>query len=227
MNLMADGEEVICVGFCRGLAQGENITAQGEYVDHPSYGVQFKLSSYRVVVPEDGAGMERYLGSGAIKGIGPALASRIVKKFGDDTFRVIEEEPERLTEIRGISERKAREIAVQMEEKRDLRDAMVYLQKFGISNTLAVKIYDTYGTDLYGIMKENPYRLAEDISGVGFKMADELASQAGIRTDSEYRVRSGILYVLMQAVTEGSCYLPVDTVMKRAETLLGDRKSVV
>ena len=220
MNLMADGEEVICVGFCRGLAQGENITAQGEYVDHPSYGVQFKLSSYRVVVPEDGAGMERYLGSGAIKGIGPALASRIVKKFGD-TFRVIEEEPERLTEIRGSSERKAREIAVQMEEKRDLRDAMVYLQKFGISNTLAVKIYDTYGTDLYGIMKENPYRLAEDISGVGFKMADELASQAGIRTDSEYRVRSGILYVLMQAVTEGSCYLPVDTVMKRAETLLG------
>ena len=221
MNLMADGDEVICVGTCRGLTQGENISAQGEYVEHPSYGVQFKVSSYRIVVPEDKAGMERYLGSGAIKGVGPALAARIVRQFGDDTFRIIEEEPERLTEIRGISERKAREIAVQMEEKRDLRDAVVYLQNYGISNTLAVKIYETYGTDLYTIMKENPYRLAEDIHGIGFKMADELASRIGVRADSEYRIRSGILYTLMQAVGEGNCYLPMDRMVGKAAELLG------
>ncbi|MDE6907786.1 MAG: ATP-dependent RecD-like DNA helicase, partial [Lachnospiraceae bacterium] len=221
MNLVSDGDEIICVGTCKGLGQGENIAAQGEYVEHPSYGMQFKVSSYRIVMPEDSAGMERYLGSGAVKGVGPALASRIVKRFGDDTFRIIEEEPERLTEIRGISERKAREIAVQMEEKRDLRDAVVYLQKYGISNTLAVKIYDAYGTELYGIMKENPYRLAEDINGVGFKMADELAARVGVRADSEYRIRSGILYTLMQAVGEGNCYLPMEKLIGKAAELLG------
>ncbi len=221
MNLVSDGDEIICVGTCKGLGQGENIAAQGEYVEHPSYGMQFKVSSYRIVMPEDSAGMERYLGSGAVKGVGPALASRIVKRFGDDTFRIIEEEPERLTEIRGISERKAREIAVQMEEKRDLRDAVVYLQKYGISNTLAVKIYDAYGTELYGIMKENPYRLAEDINGVGFKMADELAARIGVRADSEYRIRSGILYTLMQAVGEGNCYLPIEKLIGKAAELLG------
>ncbi len=221
MNLVSDGDEIICVGTCKGLGQGENIAAQGEYVEHPSYGMQFKVSSYRIVMPEDSAGMERYLGSGAVKGVGPALASRIVKRFGDDTFRIIEDEPERLTEIRGISERKAREIAVQMEEKRDLRDAVVYLQKYGISNTLAVKIYDAYGTELYGIMKENPYRLAEDINGVGFKMADELAARIGVRADSEYRIRSGILYTLMQAVGEGNCYLPIEKLIGKAAELLG------
>ena len=221
MNLVSDGDEIICVGTCKGLGQGENITAQGEYVEHPVYGVQFKLSSYSIVMPEDSAGMERYLGSGAIRGIGPALASRIVGRFGNDTFRIIEEEPERLTEVRGISERKAREIAVQMEEKRDLRDAVVYLQQYGISNTLAVKIYETYGTELYGIMKDNPYRLAEDINGVGFKLADELAARIGVRADSEYRIRSGILYTLMQAVGEGNCYLPMETAMGKATELLG------
>lgn len=221
MNLAAEGEEIICVGMCRGLAQGESITAQGEYVEHPVYGVQFKICGYRIVVPEDSAGMERYLGSGAVKGVGPALASRIVKRFGSDTFRIIEEEPERLAEVRGVSERKAREIAVQMEEKRDLRDAMVHLQKYGISNTMAVKIYETYGTELYNIMKENPYRLAEDISGIGFKMADELASRTGVRADSEYRIRSGIQFVLLQAVGDGCCYLPMEQMAARAGELLG------
>ena len=221
MNLAAEGEEIVCVGMCRGLAQGENIAAQGEYVEHPLYGVQFKINSYRIVVPEDSAGMERYLGSGAVKGVGPALAARIVQRFGSDTFRIIEEEPERLAEVRGVSERKAREIAVQMEERRDLRDAMVHLQKYGISNTLAVKIYEHYGMELYGIMKENPYRLAEDITGVGFRLADELASRIGIRADSEYRIRSGIQYVLLQAAAEGSCYLPMKEMTERAGGLLG------
>ncbi len=221
MNLMVDGEEITCVGMCKGLGQGENIEADGSYIEHPVYGMQFKISSYHVEAPKDSVSMERYLGSGAVKGVGAALAARIVKKFGDDTFRIIEEEPERLAEIKGISERKAREIAVQMEEKKDLRDALVYLQQFGISNTLAVKIYNTYGMGLYGIMKENPYRLAEDISGIGFKMADELAAKIGIHTGSDYRIRSGIFYTLLQAVGEGHTFLPMNSLLERAHALLG------
>ncbi len=220
MNLVSDGEEITCVGMCRGLGQGENITARGEFVEHPVYGRQLKISGFQVTAPRDKVSMERYLGSGAVKGVGAALAARIVKKFGDDTFRIIEEEPERLTEVKGISERKAREIAVQMEEKRELRDAMVYLQQYGISNALAVKIYDTYGMELYSVLKENPYRLAEDVSGVGFRMADELAARIGIHMDSDYRIRSGIFYTLTGAVGEGHCYLPREVLLERAHTLL-------
>ena len=220
MNLVSQGEEITCVGACRGLGQGETICAQGEYTEHQVYGRQFRISSFQITAPQDSAGMERYLGSGAVKGIGTVLAARIVKKFGSDTFRIIEEEPERLTEIKGISEQKAREIALQMEEKKELRSAMVYLQQFGIGNALAMRIYDAYGTKLYSILKENPYRLAEDISGVGFKMADELAARIGIHTDSDYRIRSGILYALLGGVGEGNCYLPMPVLLNRSQTLL-------
>lgn len=221
LNLITEGDEVTCVGICKGLTQGENISAQGELVEHPVYGSQFKINAFQVVAPRDSVSMERYLGSGAVKGVGAALAARIVKRFGDDTFRIIEEEPERLSEVKGISWRKAMEIAVQMEEKKDLREALVFLQQYGISNTLAVKIYDAYGLNLYRILKENPYKLAEDISGVGFKIADEIAARIGIHTDSDYRIRSGILYVLLQAVGEGHCYLPMKILLERAQTLLG------
>ena len=221
MILMMEGEEVTCVGMCKGLGQGENITAEGEYIEHPVYGRQFKIQTYETVTPTDRVGMERYLGSGAIRGVGEALAARIVKKFGDDTFRIIEEEPERLAEVKGISERKAQEIAIQMEEKKDLREALVYLQQYGISNTLAVKIYNTYGTEMYSVMRENPYRLAEDVSGVGFRIADEIAGRIGIHTDSDYRIRSGILYTLLQAVGEGHCYLPLEQLLCRGAELLG------
>lgn len=221
MALVAEGEEVTCVGMCKGLGQGENISAEGEYIEHPVYGRQFRIQTYETVAPTDRAGMERYLGSGAIRGVGEALAARIVKKFGDDTFRIIEEEPERLAEVKGISERKAQEIAVQMEEKKDLREALVYLQQYGISNTLAVKIYNTYGMEMYSVMRENPYRLAEDVSGVGFRIADEIAGRIGIHTDSDYRIRSGILYTLLQAVGEGHCFLPLELLLRRASELLG------
>lgn len=213
-------EEIVCTGICKGLAEGENIEAQGNFVEHPMYGRQFKIVSYKVVAPKDCVSIERYLASGAVKGIGAALAKRIVKQFGEDTFRIVEEEPERLAEIKGISERKAREIAHQMEERKDLRDALIYLQQFGISNTLAIRIYDTYGINLYGVIKENPYQLAEDIDGIGFRIADEIACQIGIHTDSDYRIRSGILYTLLQAVGEGHCYLPVDILAERAGELL-------
>lgn len=226
-NLVSDGEEITCVGTLKTLDQGETIEAEGNYTAHPVYGEQFKIEHYRIVEPDDAVSMERYLGSGAIKGVGEALAARIVKKFGNDTFRIIEEEPERLAEIKGISERKAREIAVQVYEKKDAREAMTFLQKYGISNTLAIRIYETYGMNLYGIMKENPYQLAEDIDGIGFRIADEIASKIGIHTDSDYRIRSGLLYTLMQAGAEGHCYLTDSILLKKAGELLELEPSVM
>lgn len=221
MELMCEEGAVTCVGNCRGLSEGETIEAQGEHTEHPMYGAQFKISAYQTVAPRDRVSMERYLGSGAIKGIGAVMAARIVKKFGDDTFRIMEEEPERLAEIKGISMSKAREIARQMEEKRELRDALLFLQQFGISNALALRIYDTYGMGLYSVLKENPYRLAEDIHGVGFKIADEIAVRIGIHADSDYRIRSGVFYTLQQSVGDGHCYLPMGELLSRASELLG------
>ncbi len=194
---------------------------EGEYVNHSVYGNQLKVSAYRVKEPEDLVSIERYLGSGAIKGIGQTMASRIVKKFREDTFRIIEEEPERLAEIKGISERKAMEIASQMEEKKDMRKSMIYLQKYGISTKLAAKIYQRYGMKVHQILEENPYRLADDIEGVGFRTADEIAARIGIHTDSDYRIRSGLFYILQQAVAEGHIYLPEELLLRRAKVLLG------
>lgn len=221
LSLVVDDDEMTCVGFFKNVEAGEMLEIQGDFVEHPVYGVQMKAENFRVVPPDDIVSMERYLSSGAIKGIGEALAKRIVKAFKEDTFRIIEEEPERLAEIKGISERMAREIAEQMIEKKDMREAFVFLQQYGISNTLAVKIYHQYGTKMYGIMKENPYRLAEDITGVGFRLADEIASKIGIHTDSDYRIRSGILYVLLQASMEGHTYLPSELLLERTAMLLG------
>lgn len=220
LSMNVDDEEEICVGIFRGVDNGENLEITGEYVEHPSYGFQFKASSFKVVEPDDLLSMERYLGSGAIKGVGEALAKRIVKRFGKDTFRVIEEEPERLVEVKGISERIAQQITDQMIEKREIREAFLFLQKYGITNTLAVKIYEKYGMGMYGILKENPYRLAEDIQGVGFRLADEIAEKIGIHTDSDYRIRSGILYTLLQASLEGHMFLPMRVLVRRSADLL-------
>ena len=219
--LVVDGEELTCVGTFQFLNEGENIRAKGHYTEHPSYGQQFSVYSYEAVIPQDSLAMERYLGSGAIKGVGAALAARIVKKFGEDTLRIIDEEPERLAEVKGISERKAREIAEQVEEKSDMRKAMMFLQQYGISQNLGAKIYQQYKQDMYRILKENPYKMAEDISGVGFKIADEIAARIGIHTDSDYRIRSGLLYILLQSTVEGHVYLPQKILLQRAEGLLG------
>lgn len=220
LSMNVDDEEEICVGIFRGVDNGENLEITGEYVEHPSYGFQFKANSFKVVEPDDLLSMERYLGSGAIKGVGEALAKRIVKRFGKDTFRVIEEEPERLVEVKGISERIAQQITDQMIEKREIREAFLFLQKYGITKTLAVKIYEKYGMGMYGILKENPYRLAEDIQGVGFRLADEIAEKIGIHTDSDYRIRSGILYTLLQASLEGHMFLPMRVLVRRSADLL-------
>lgn len=220
LNLINAEMEITCVGIFSAISEGENIEVSGEYVEHPTYGRQFKVNHFEEKEPTDELSMERYLGSGAIKGVGAALAARIVRRFKTDTFRIIEEEPERLAEVKGISERKAMEIAEQVEEKKDLRQAMIFLQKYGITLNLAVKIYNTYGQQVYGILKENPYKLADDIQGIGFRIADEIAARVGIRTDSDFRIRSGILYALLQASIDGHTYLPEDELTRRASELL-------
>lgn len=218
--LICEGEEITCVGVFPVVSQGENVKIQGEYTEHPVYGKQFGAKILEECEPEDEAAMERYLGSGAVKGIGAALAARIVRRFKKDTFRIMEEEPERLAEIKGISKRMAAEISDQVTEKRDMRQAMIFLQQYGISLNLAMKIYQTYSQDIYRIMKENPYRLAEDIQGVGFKIADEIAAKAGIRADSDFRIRSGILYTLLQASGEGHTCLPNEELTLRTARML-------
>lgn len=220
-NLDTEDGEVTCVGSFHYINEGELLEIQGDYVNHNVYGTQLKVHSHQVKEPEDLLSIERYLGSGAIKGIGAALAARIVRRFKEDTFRIIEEEPERLAEVKGISERKAREISVQVEEKKDMRKAMIFLQKYGISTTLAVKIYQYYGNKLYQVLEENPYQLADNIDGVGFKTADEIAFRIGIHADSDFRIRSGLFYVIQQAVGEGHIYLPQDVLVQRASQLLG------
>lgn len=218
--LVTQEEEITCVGTFSEVCEGESIEVVGDYISHPTYGRQLKVERYMEKAPTDELSIERYLGSGAIKGIGAALAARIVRRFKMDTFRIIEEEPERLAEIKGISERGAMEISNQVAEKRDLRQAMIFLQKYGISLNLAVKIYQEYGQEVYGILQENPYRLADDINGVGFRIADEIAKRVGIRTDSDFRIRSGILYTLIQASGEGHTYLPEQQLTVRASELL-------
>ncbi len=221
LNFVSGEEEITCVGIFHGVSEGESLELRGDYATHPTYGKQFKMESFQVKPPEDVLSIERYLGSGAIKGIGAALAARIVQKFQEDTFQIIENEPERLAEVKGISERKAMEIAEQVEGKREQRQAMIFLQQYGISQTLAIKIYQTYKQELYSILKENPYRLADDIQGVGFRIADEIASRVGIHMDSDFRIRSGILYTLVRASVEGHTCLPEQLLSSRASELLG------
>lgn len=225
--LVVNEEELTCVGTFSDITEGENIEAHGEYTEHATYGRQFKVVSFEEKEPEDEMAIERYLGSGAIHGIGLALAARIVRRFKKDTFRIIEEEPERLAEVKGISQRKAMEIADQVNAKRDLREAMIFLQQYGINMNLAVKIYNKYGGEIYSVLKENPYRMADDIDGVGFKTADEIAARVGIKTDSDFRIKSGIQYVLQQAAMDGHTYLPMEELTRRAVYLLGVESSQV
>ena len=216
----SDGEEVIMVGNLAYAAEGDMIEASGHMTQHPVYGEQLQIESYEMKTPQDELSMERYLGSGAIKGIGAALAARIVRHFKADTFRVMEEEPERLSEVKGVSEKMAMAIAEQVEDKKDMRQAMMFLQNYGITINLAAKIYQEYGPALYGIIRENPYRLADDIPGVGFKMADEIAERVGIFTDSDYRIKAGILYTLLLATANGHTYLPQAELFVQASELL-------
>lgn len=219
-SAVQDGKELTLVGTVSSLAAGETIRAKGHETKHPIYGLQFVIESYEAEAPGDKEALERYLGSGAVKGIGPATASRIVKQFGMETMRIISEEPERLSEIRGISRKKAMDIAASLNARRDMQDAVIFLQGYGISVNLAGKIYAQYKNKLYDLIRENPYRLSEDIEGIGFQKCDEIARRAGIAEESEFRLESGILYALSQSEIQGHCYLPLKLLQTTAEELL-------
>ncbi len=219
-----DGEEIF-VGNLFGVGEGLYIIAEGEYVNHPQYDIQFKFTSCEIKMPDDTMGIERYLASGIIKGIGEVLAKKIVKKFKADTLRIIEDEPERLAEISGISERKARSIATSYAEKREFQEVIIFLSEYGISVNMCLKIYKEYGDKVYEVLKGNPYKIAEDISGIGFKAADDIARKMGISADSIYRLRSALVYVLNMAVNEGHMYLPKDMLLRKAVELTREASS--
>ncbi|RKD31431.1 SF1B family DNA helicase RecD2 [Lacrimispora algidixylanolytica] len=227
LSLVNEGKEYTLVGNFHYISEGEMVEAVGAMTEHPVYGEQMTVETYEIKAPEDTAAMERYLGSGAIKGVGAALAARIVKRFKADTFRILEEEPERLSEVKGVSEKMAMTISQQVEQKKEMRQAMMFLQEYGISMNLAAKIYQEYGPRLYGIIKENPYQMADDIQGVGFKMADEIARKVGIFTDSDFRIKCGVLYSLLQATSSGHTYLPEDELLSQSSELLKVDRSLI
>lgn len=220
LALQTEDEELTCVGTFQYISQGETIEASGKYTEHHTYGKQFQIEAFETKIPEDAAAMERYLGSGAIKGIGVSLAARIVRRFKGDTLRILEEEPERLSEVKGISARMAGQIAEQVAEKSDMRNAMMFLQQYGISLSLGAKIYQQYGQNMYGVIKENPYQMAEDIPGVGFKIADDIAGRIGIGKDSDYRISSALVYMLLQGIQAGHVYLPLELLLNKTSQLL-------
>jgi len=222
-----EGEEIF-VGNMPGIYDGMYIQAEGEYVHHPQYDLQFSVKTCELSMPTDVLGIERYLGSGLVKGIGQVLAKRIVKAFKEDTLRIMAEEPERLAEVKGISLRKARELGETYQENHEFQEVIIYLTQYGIHANLAMKIYRIYGKDVYSILRENPYRLVEDVPGIGFRRADEIAAATGISADSEYRLQSALLYVLNQAMNEGHIYLPEQQLLTetfRVMNLEGDWES--
>lgn len=223
LTLLSGKKEIKCTGTFGYIGEGEYVEIEGEEVFHDIYGEQIKVISYEIIPATDEFSIKKYLGSGAIKGLGAVLADRIVERFGEDTIRIIEEEPERLAEIRGITTRKAMDICKQVEDKKDMRDIMIFLQGYGISPALANKIYILYGTKVYDIIKTNPYRLADDVAGVGFKTADEIARRAGVEVNASVRIKSGMCYALADASTSGHTYLPKEQLAQRTTNLLGLR----
>ncbi len=217
---LSGADEITCTGIFPSITAGESVRMTGDFVLHQSYGKQFVVKNYEEIIPQGEEAIKRYLGSGAIKGIGEALAARIVKKFKADTLRIIEEEPHRLSEVKGISDQKARDIADQVNDKKDLRDAMIFLGNYGIGMNLALRIYQEYGPKTYEIIRENPYRMADDIPRVGFRTADEIASKVGISMDSDFRIGCGIKYALSESAAQGHTYLPKEELIYEAGMLL-------
>lgn len=221
VNISVEGDDVVCTGYFSDITEGDQIIVEGSFVEHKQYGIQFTVTSYEIKEPETSVAMEKYLGSGIIKGVGPALSAKIVKKFGDETFNIIEREPERLAEIKGITEKKAIEIGSQFEEKKEFRNAMIFLNQYGVSNALAMKIYKEYGIKVMKIVRENPYRLADDIAGVGFKTADEIALRMGFSPESSMRMKAGISFALSMAASNGHTYLLYEDLYEESKRLLG------
>ena len=222
LSVESDDDEYVLVGTFNYIAEGEFIKANGNMKLHPSYGEQLFVDEYEIVEPRELDSIQKYLASSAIKGVGEALAKRIVKKFKMDTLRVMEEEPERLAEVKGVSAKLAKSISEQIQEKKSMRDAMIFLQKFGISMKLAAKIYMEYGSKIYTIIETNPYKLADDIEGIGFKIADDIAKKVGITTDSKFRAIAGVEYLLSNAMLSGHLYLPDRVLEEEFLNLFGE-----
>ncbi len=215
LSVENNDDTYVCVGSFQEISAGEFMEFSGEFAYHPKYGEQFKAQSAKSIIPDDLESIERYLGSGAIKGIGTVTAKRIIARFGTDTLRILDEEPERLAEIKGISRKKALEIASSQEEKKDMRNAMIFMGDYGISNALAVKLYGQYGQDIYTIIRDNPYQLADEVNGMGFKKADEIAFKAGIDPGSDFRIKACMIYELQHALDNGHTYLPDDILKQK------------
>lgn len=220
MSFSTPEEDIIVVGTFPGIDEGENLVIQGEYIEHATYGRQFKAHSYKVSEPTDIASIERYLASGAIKGIGKVTAKRIIAKFKDDTLRIMEEEPDKLAKVKGISLKKAIAISDQIIEKKELRDVIIFLDGYGIKSNMALRIYGEYGNLVYSIIRENPYRLADDIDGIGFKTADKIALKMNIALDSDFRIRSAIIYGLTEGAARGHTFIRKENLSRVVEQLL-------
>lgn len=213
-------EQLTCVGYPSAISEGETVEVTGEMTEHPLYGEQLKAESVRLLEPEGIQAIYRYLASGAIKGIGSSLARKIVDRFGTDTMAIMKEEPERLSEIKGISDQKARKIASQLNQQKEQSDALIFLGKYGVGGRKALKIYERYGENIYNVLKENPYCLVEEVNGFGFPSADAIAEKEGIPKDSPVRIRSGILYVLSRSLEEGNSYLPESVLVAYVQQFL-------
>ena len=213
-------ELVTVVGHAATISAGEWITASGEWVNDRTHGQQFKARFLRTSAPTSIEGIEKYLGSGMIRGIGPVYAKKLVKAFGEKVFDIIEAEPERLREVTGIGPVRAKRITDAWAEQKIVREIMVFLHSHGVGTARAVRIYKTYGADAVQVMTENPYRLARDIRGIGFKTADAIAMKLGIEKTAMIRVRAGISYALTEAMDEGHCGLPTDELVPLADELL-------
>ncbi len=213
--------QVVCVGKLINANIGENLSLEGEFVNNGKYGYQFAFSSYEVVLPSSLAGVEKYLSSGLIKGVGPVTAKNIVKMFGKDTFDIIEMSPSSLAQVKNISMKKALEIGEKFKELKKLQNSIMFLQKYNISTNMALKIYNIYGGKTIDVVKNNPYRLVEDVDGIGFLTADRIAKNIGIPSDSEYRIRAGLVYTLLNSVEKsGNTYLPKPMLLSTSAHLL-------
>ena len=211
---------VTVLGSAADIHSGEYVQASGRWERHRDHGMQFRALFLQVTAPTSLEGIERYLGSGMIKGIGPHFAKRLVKTFGEAVFDVIEKTPERLREVDGIGQVRLKRITAGWADQKAIREIMVFLQSHGIGTSRSVRIFKTYGADAIPLVKENPYRLARDIRGIGFKTADQLAQRLGIPKDSMLRARAGISYALMEAVADGHCALPEENLLTLAQELL-------
>ena len=208
------------VGNAFELQCGEKLEVTGKWVINKNYGRQFEIESVRTEVPNTAAGIENYLGSGLIKGIGPVMAKKIVTLFKLDTLRVLDEEPKRLNEIGGIGRKRINQILKSWKKHKNIREVMIFLQSYGISSTYAIKIYNYYGDNSINIIKVNPYRLSEDIFGIGFKTADKIALMAGIKKDSLFRIKAGIIHLLKSAEDQGHCYCPYEEFIEMVQGFL-------